>query len=175
MKVNLKIAAAAALSNVVLVAAITASMGITQFVSSLIPAFIIFVFFVISFCAACYLAWHIYGVFANELDPAGQCVVGFILPFLTAFLATSNWSAFSKVAGGNQDSTIKNLSQFDGVSILMLFVIFLIGGLIWGFLMKSEQHESKRQGDIAAGYTVLSYWFGFIISSWLWLFWDAVT
>ena len=47
MKVNLKIATAAALLNVVFVAAITASTGITQFVSNLIPAFIIFAFFVI--------------------------------------------------------------------------------------------------------------------------------
>lgn len=175
MSEKAKLASIVALINLILVVAINASTEITHSVADYMSAYVIFLFLVVSFSAICYVAWHAYGIFSKELDPAGQCIVGFILPFLTAFVATANWSAFSKIIGVKPDLTIRGLSQFDAASLFMLFVIFLIGGLVWGLLMKSEQQASKRQANIAAGYTILSYWFGFIISSWIWLFWDAIS
>ncbi len=174
MSEKAKVSLVIALINVVFVFAVNASGEIAHFTSGLISDYIIFLFLSVSFAAVCYFGWAAYGIFAGELDPAGQCIVGFILPFITAFVATANWTAYSRIAGAKPDVTTGGLSQFDVASLFLLFVVFIIGGAVWGALMRSDEDASKRQGNIAAGYTILSYWFGFIISSWLWLFWDAI-
>ena len=130
---------------------------------------VLFVIFLLSFIAICYIAWRQYVIFAQYLDPSGQCIAGFILPVTTAFIATLNWSALSVIGSLQVDSAEKYLGRFDFYSLLMIFIIFLLGALTWGTFMKLPDYDDNDQENVAASYTILSYWFGFLVFSWAWL------
>ncbi len=148
------------------------SPGIADYLGGNFPLIFFFMIFLISYIAVCYLGWHIYKSFAEHLDPSGQCITGFILPFICAFIATLNWSAFSILSGVTADAPDAYLGRFDFYSLMMIFIIFIVGGLTWGVFMKTPEYDDKAQENVAVGFTVLSYWFGFIVFCWGWLILD---
>ena len=125
--------------------------------SEAVPIWGIFALFAISFTAVCYIGWWAYGFFSEHLDPSGQCIAGFVLPVVTAFIATLNWSAFSVIGRLNSQTPDQFLGRFDNFSLAMIFVIFMLGGIIWGILMKTPEYDGKTQEKVAVGYTIMSY------------------
>ncbi len=162
------------LINVVIASSININLSASEWILSQINLTTLFIIFLVTFLAACYFMWSIYVIFAEYLDPSGQCIVGFILPVLSAFIATLNWSAFSVVGSINFAAQEKYLGRFDLYSLGMIFTIFMLGAMVWGIFMKTPEYDDKPQENVAAGYTVLSYWFGFIMFSWAWLIIDRL-
>lgn len=173
---KLKIIFATILSvmHVVLVAAINISPSLAKMVSEQVSIYGIFAFLGVTFVAICYLGWLAYCNFAQSLDPAGACITGFALPVLTSFIATLCWSALAVIGALQAEEGVRYLGRFDQVSLILIFAIFMIGGIVWGALMKTPEYDDKTQEQVAVGYTVISYWFGFVVFSWSWLLLDRV-
>lgn len=161
------------LFNLVCIALLNISPVLAEGMSSYIPKVVLFVVLVISFCAVCYTACQFYMISAEEFDPAGVCIIGFILPVLTAFVATANWNAFAILSAA--ETKLSSVSHFSNISLAIVFVLFFAGSATWGVFMKLQNYATDQQSIIATGYTVFSYWFGFVVFSWLWLFWTAIT
>ncbi len=173
---KLKIILATILSvmHIVLVAAINVSPALAKQISDQVSVYGVFAFLAVSFVAICYLGWLAYCNFAQSLDPAGACITGFALPVLTSFIATLCWSALAVIGALQTEDTIRYLGRFDQISLLLIFAIFMIGGIVWGALMKTPEYDDKAQERVAVSYTVISYWFGFVVFSWSWLLLDRV-
>ncbi len=160
--------------NIIVAGGLNISQDFANFVSNNVSIYIVFAFIAVSFIAICYLAWWAYCHFAQALDPAGACITGFALPVMTAFLATLAWSGLAVIGTLQAVDPKQFLGRFDELSLFMIFVIFMIGGIVWGALMKTPEYDNKTQENVAAGYTVISYWFGFVVFSWVWLVMDRM-